>query len=153
MPRLSFDGFSILAPDGWEEITESNGGNPSPLTIAKRDGVGALQFSTALYEEGRQPDPTPDDLLGMVMEFTESRGWGQPNGKTTAQEPIRLGAGSIRDQDWFIRLWYVSDGWNVGFVTYTCEWGQQARELEECEAIVRTIRFESRHRGSLGQAR
>jgi hypothetical protein len=96
-----------------------------------------------LYSGGKEPNPSPEDLLAMVHEFAASHGWATPEAETTEQAPIRLGAGSIRDGELFIRIWYLSDGLNFAFVTYVCDWDDRNRELAECEAIVRTIQFNS----------
>jgi hypothetical protein len=40
-----------------------------------------------------------------------------------------------------LRVWQVSDGPNVGFVTYACESGREGGELRDCERIVRSLEF------------
>ena len=49
MPRIALDSFSVDAPRGWEDVTPSVEADDPPLTFARSDGVGALQFSITLY--------------------------------------------------------------------------------------------------------
>lgn len=76
MPRIAFDSFSVVALPGWEDITDAVEADDPPFSLARGDGVGALQFSVALYTSGPVPDPSPADLEEMVATFAESRGLG-----------------------------------------------------------------------------
>ena len=73
MPEIPFKMFTVVAPDGWEDVTDSLEIEGPPFTLARADGVGALQFSIATYSGGERPDPSPDDLLEMVEGFGQSR--------------------------------------------------------------------------------
>jgi hypothetical protein len=141
MPRIAVDSFSVDAPRGWEDVTASLEADDPPFTLARGDGVGALQFSIALCMKGPVPDPSTDDLLLMVSSFAEARGLGTPREVAVELGPVRLAAGSFTWGDDFLRVWQVSDGRNFAFVTYTCESGQEGRDLGECERIVRSLRF------------
>jgi hypothetical protein len=141
MPRVAFDTFAVQVPRGWVDVTESVEGDDPPYTVAHRQGVGALQFSVALYESGPIPNPTPAVLLGMVREFGRIRGLGEPSAVVTEPGPPRLAAGSFAWGDDFVRVWQVSDGRNFAFVTYTCAAEDAGPELEACERIVRSIVF------------
>ena len=79
MPRIAFDTFAVQVPRGWADITDEVEADDPPYTLAHTDGVGALQFSVALYEGGPVPNPTPVDLRAMVREFGRKRGLGKPN--------------------------------------------------------------------------
>lgn len=141
MRRYQFDSFSMQAPSGWVDITDEVEADHPPLTLAKPDGVGALQFSIALYSSGAEPNPCSKELLQMVNEFGRARGWRRAALQVTEEEPLRLAAASFHVDDTFYRVWYISDGLNFAFITYNCEWKQEHKELEECERMVRTIRF------------
>jgi len=73
MPRVVFDNFAVTAPRGWSDITDTIDADSPPRTLAHSDGVGALQFSVALYQSGPIPDPTPGALWEMVEEFGRKR--------------------------------------------------------------------------------
>lgn len=142
MPRIVFDSFSIAVPQGWEDITDSVESDEPPPTLAREDGIGALQFSTALYTDGTVPDPRPEDLSQMVASFAEAQGLGPPRHLAVESEPLRLAAGSFTTGCDFLRVWQISDRHNFALVTYICESGLEGRELGECEQVVRSLRLQ-----------
>ena len=144
MPRVTFETFEIQVPRGWADITDEVEAENPPCTVAHPDGVGALQFSVALYDSGAVPDPTPADLLGMVKEFGRKRRLGKPADVAAEPGPPRLAAGSFTWDEGFLRVWQVSDGRNFAFVTYTCAAEDAGPELATCERIVRSIVFTGR---------
>lgn len=141
---LRFGGVEVKAPTTWQDVTDELDLPDPPFTLASVPaGVGALQFSVALHSGGSAPDPSPDDLMLMVEESAERHDLTQPHDQVTDARRFRLAAVSYRAGDDFMRVWYVSDGVNFAKVTYTCEWGRQDDELPKCEAIVRTLRFDT----------
>lgn len=143
MPTIRFPAFAIVAPDGWEDITDSLEVEDPPITLARAAGPGVLQFSTAVYCGGKRPDPSPDRLLEMLEEFGESRRLGTPVAVVTRAERLRLAAGSFSSGGDFVRVWYVSDGLSFALVTYLCEPGSEAEEVADCERIVESLTFAS----------
>lgn len=141
MPRITFDGFAVDAPPGWSNITDTVEADDPPITLALPEGVGALQFSVALYQAGPVPDLTPEMLLGMLEEFGDKRGIGEPSAVVKDPGPPMFAAGSFLWGGDFLRVWQVSDGRNIAFVTYTCTAEHQGSELPACERIVRSIVF------------
>jgi hypothetical protein len=146
MPRLAFDTFRVEVPHGWADITAEVEADDPPYTLAHRDGVGALQFSVALYEAGPVPDPTPADLRRMVRDLGRARGLGQPSAVVAEAGPPALAAGSFAWGDDLLRVWQVPDGRNFALFTYTCAAEHAGPELTACEGIVRSIIFGPRHR-------
>jgi hypothetical protein len=128
-------------PNGWGDITHTLESNDSPCTLAHRDGVGALQFSVALYKSGLVPDSTPAALESMLGEFGRARELGEPSALVTESGPPMLAAGSFAWGEDFLRVWQVSDGRNFAVATYTCAAEHAGRELAACERIVRSIIF------------
>jgi hypothetical protein len=141
MPQLAFDAFAVEVPRGWADITADVEAEDPPYTLAHRDGVGALQFSVALYKSGLDPDPTLADLLGIIKEFGRKRQLGKPAAVVTESGPPRLAAASFAWGENFLRVWQVADGRNFAFVTYTCAADLAGSELAVCERIVRSIVF------------
>jgi hypothetical protein len=141
MPRVAFDAFSVDVPRGWSDITETLEGDHQPCTLAHRDGVGALQFSVALYRSGVVPDPTPEVLSSMVHEFGKKQGLAHPSKLLMELGPPRLAAGSFAWGKDFLRVWHISDGRNFALVTYTCAAEDAGPEVVVCEQIVRSIAF------------
>ncbi len=141
MPRLQFDLFTVNAPDGWQDISQSVDATNRPSTLARVNGVGALQFSVGLYLSGDIPNPSPQDLLTMVEYFAKARKLGKPLNVILESKPIRLAAASYSWGGAFLRIWQISDGHNFALVTYTCEAKHGESELPDCEAIVRSTVF------------
>jgi hypothetical protein len=134
----------LLPPDcAWSDVTDQLAGEGVPLTLAKNDGVGALQITEAKSLSGSPPDADSRTLLAMLREFGESAALGQATDmQVEAGPPIVAAASFIGDA--FVRVWYLSDGANIALATYTCalENAAQSGEVAECEAIVRTVRFQ-----------
>jgi hypothetical protein len=141
MPRITFDSFAVQVPRGWADITHTIEEATLPYTLARSDGVGALQFSIALYEAGQIPGPTPDVLREMLNDFSRNRGLGEPSAVTVEPGPPALAAGSFDWDESFLRIWYVSDGRSFALVSYTCAPDHAGPELRACEKIVRSIMF------------
>jgi hypothetical protein len=133
----------LLPPDSpWSDVTDELAGEGAPLTLARSDGVGALQIAEAKYLFGSTSDANSGRLLSLLREFGESAVLGQPTDMhVEAGPPIVAAASFIGDA--FVRVWYLSDGANIALATYTCalENAAQSGEVAECEAIVRTVRF------------
>jgi hypothetical protein len=139
---LSLGPLELKAGVEWKDITDEG---DVPFTLARpADGVGALQFSPAVYKSGRVPNPSLNDLSSMLQEFSRTRNLGEPHDTETESGRLSLVSTSFRFEDDFIRVWYLSDGFSILFVTYVCEWGSQDKELAQCKEIVRSIRFVER---------
>lgn len=141
MPRFAFDSFTVTTPPGWEDVTDSLELDDAPITLAREEGVGAVQFSIGLYSQGPVPDASPADLWEMVKSFARARNLGTSQDMILESRPLRLAAGSFGLGDDFVRVWYVSNGRDFGMITYVCEAGREELELAECESIVRSIEF------------
>jgi len=133
--------FTIACIEGWYDVTHEVEADDPPLTFTRPDGVGAFQFSTALYRGGLVPGASAAVLLSMLREFASARGLGEPTDIVTEDSDLRLAAASFHWQDDFVRVWCLSDGSSFAQVTYTCAWGEQAAELPDCEQMLRTLRF------------
>ncbi|UOV04006.1 hypothetical protein MUU75_12660 [Pseudoxanthomonas mexicana] len=136
--RFSCGQFSIELSSGWMDTTE----DPWPFTLSKADGVGALQFSVAVYRSGQAPVPTVDDLSGLLSEFATTHNLGDSSEDFQQVGQITFIGSSFRpDADTFIRAWYLSDGFSIAKVTYTCHSSDVGSELDEAEFIVRSFQF------------
>lgn len=140
--RIQFPGFSLSAYENWVDITDSLHDDNAPCTVAKPEhGVGALQFSPALYRHGPVPSPSIVDLAAMITEFARSHELAEPFAKSTFSEAVAGAGASYRVGDEFIRVWYLSDGKNIMLVTYVCDWDRRHQEAEEAEGVVRSVEF------------
>ena len=144
MARFAFNSISVELPVGWGEITDNVEADEPPFTLAHDDGVGALQFSTAIYKSGVVPNSSLGDLLELLQDFGDKQELEDPSEVVTEVGPPVLAAGTFDwVEDCVIRVWYVSDGLNFAFITYTCSNEHVGPELAVCEQIVRSIQFHS----------
>ena len=133
-------GFSITPSAGWSDITDDVAGETMPLTFARPDGVGALQFSVAFYHSGQLPDFNSESLHRLLHDFAQSSELGPATDLRSEVVPLHLAAASFQT-DSFFRVWYVSEGRSVALATYTCDPGEGTDELPDCEQMVRTLSF------------
>ncbi len=138
---LKFQDFQVEPGPEWRDITHSLKQQDMPYTIAKDDGMGALQFSVRLYRGGAVPSRTIMDLHSMVMEYGQRNQLGVPFVESAFQDSISGVGASFHVGADFVRIWCLSDMANIAFATYVCEWSHREREVDECEQIVRSLRF------------
>ena len=142
MLRADFPNFSVDLPPGWRDITAEVEAENPPATVARSDGVGALQFTVVLYLSGPGPRGDVEVLNDFMHEFARSRGLISPSNVVSESSPRALVAASFRWDEDYVRVWYLSESGNFAFVTYTCAQGNfNSRELSEAEAIVRSLVF------------
>ena len=141
--KVQFAGLTIIIPDGWFDVTEDLPAG-SPSTLAKTDGIGALQFSTAKYHSGSRPNIQIQDLRDLLEEFGDSHGLGDPatikegagkNPFVTADFPI---------EGQFLRIWHVTNGCDLVLVSYVTQEPQSQQletELHEAATIIDSLDF------------
>ncbi len=142
--RLHLPGCSVSVSEGWRDVTETLEMDSPPPTLAKEHGVGALQFSIALYRDGPVPNATVGDLQELLSGFAASRNLGDGFDRRETTSKQLMTAASFHSEGDLLRVWYVSDGENIGFITYVCAWESRHIEVAECDAIVNSLRFELR---------
>lgn len=140
--KIACPGFTVNVPYRWRDVTESLEQSNCPFTLSNPDdGVGALQFSPAIYQSGPIPSPTTDDLAAMLWEFAVTQGLGSSIANHVFSNGLIGASASFHTDDDFIAVWYVSDGTSMMLVTYVCAWDKKHVEADAREAIVRSIRF------------
>ncbi|MBL9028182.1 MAG: hypothetical protein JNL21_38675 [Myxococcales bacterium] len=139
--RVVFGNASMRVPSDWVDITHDLP-EDTPFTLAKPDGVGALQFSVATYDSGERPSIGADDLREMLMEFAESEGLPAPASIEQAGNQVMYCGGDLSDEERVAWAWYVTNGVDVLFVTYNAQQqhaAQAASEVSDAKAIVASI--------------
>lgn len=141
--RVRFGGVTICLPDGWADITDDLPAG-TPFTLAKGDGLGALQFSTALYQGGAFPAASLADLRALLREFAERHSLGTPTGLRERQGPPASVSAAFSANGDHVRVWYVSDGGHFSLVPYVVANDGQRFEPEaaEADAIVDSLQFD-----------
>lgn len=135
-------GLLVTAVEGWLDVTEQIETHDPPFTLTKPEGVGAIQFSVATYEQGAIPDITLESLRQLLADFALSRELGRGVNPFESETPLLISARSFDYDSNFLRAWYCSDGRNIVLVTYVCEKGSENGELSDCERMVADLRFE-----------
>lgn len=139
----TFAGFRVVTPKGWEDIT-ADLPDGSPLTLAKADGLGALQFSTARYSSGTDPDLDRAALAELLGGFGAAHGLGSAINVGSGGAECFFVFGDFHREGELIRAWYVSNGSDVVLATYVVQAQVDARvlaELSEAQAIVESVRL------------
>lgn len=134
--------LNISPVEGWLDVTQDLADRKAPFTLAKADGIGALQFSLAEYESGKRPQVTLDDLRTLLADFALSRGLGRPFDMQTHTWPLLRAAQSFDFGTQFLRVWYCSNGSHIALITYVCGKGQESVELADCETTVGRLEFD-----------
>src|SRR5215467_4641670 len=116
--------FTIDCIKGWCDVTHDVKGDTPPWTLARPDGVGAFQFSSALYRSGPVPAASAAVLLSMLREFADTQELGELTDIVTEDGKLCLAAASFQWRHDFVRVWFVSDGSSFAQITYTCAWGE-----------------------------
>lgn len=95
--RCTFADVLIELPADWvdvgEDMTEG-----APPTLAKVDGVGALQFSVARFQSGANPDVHADDLDALLRGSPERARLGSLWISSMAKQPAATSAGRASRQ-------------------------------------------------------
>ena len=142
MKNIDFPNFTVETPDHWFDVTAELESDSAPPTLVAEEGLGELQVSIEKLPGGKGVQFTSEQLRGMLMEFAKGHGLGSPNNFALQESPrSQLAANFIWNDD-FLRVWYVSEPDQLAFITYTCEKNATfANELQEVEAIIRTLKF------------
>lgn len=141
--RVSIAEVIVELPAGWFDVTDDLP-ESSPVTLAKPDGVGAIQFSVAKYQGGLQPTIDDAALQSLLLTFGESRGLGSPGNTHKGEGIHRFVSGDFDLMDELVRVWYVSNGQDVALVTYVTQQPKNqmvAGELCDASAIIESLEF------------
>jgi hypothetical protein len=142
----------ILTPADWLDVTNKLKEPDPPLTLARPNGLGAIQVSVAEYEDGKAAKINLSDLGNLLEDFAQTSELGSGYDLTAEENPLLISAASFDFKDRFLRVWYCSNGQSVIFVTYNCHKGYHHAEIPDCEKIVRNLRFTSHIEGAVGNS-
>jgi hypothetical protein len=141
--RVSIAEVTVDLPEGWFDVTDDLP-ESSPITLAKSEGVGAIQFSIAKYREGPQPVIDTADLQRLLLAFGDSRGLGSPASVSKGLGHNHFVSGDFGSTEEFVRVWYVSDGHDIALVTYVTQQPENKAtivELSDAQALIESLEF------------
>lgn len=138
---VTFAGVRFELSEEWCDVTgDLDPGAPS--TLAREDGVGAIQFSVAKYKSGEKPSITETVLKDMLLDLFKS------NQLADVEPAILQGSrcfgvsATSAQTDEVIRAWYLSNGTDIALVTYTGTGDPACQaELAEAEKLAKTLEF------------
>jgi len=138
--KFSFHGLNLHLPSGWCDITDIEAAEAIP-TLAREDGVGALQFSMLWQLSGAVSVITAADIRGIHDEFIKNKGL-----ERLKAIDLRRAVGGVicsgdyKREDDFIRVYHHTDGTHVLISTYLYrEILRNEQEVIEADHIVNSI--------------
>jgi hypothetical protein len=137
---VEFASLWLDLPEAWVDVTDDLPPD-SPPTLARPDGIGAIQFTVARYATGTVPQFSEANLREMLARQTAAATGLDIQAELV--EGLHIVGGTRVLEENALGAWYVSDGFNLAFVTYV---GQGSAELVEGEIsdtrdIVNSIIF------------
>jgi hypothetical protein len=139
----TFGGFTASMPEGWVDVTDDLP-NESPATLAKPDGIGALQFTLAKYQSGALPNVGIKNLQELLIQFGRSRDLGNPRemNQGCGLHPYVVADFGVQGE--LVRVWYLSNGKDVALITYVTQQAESQgvkAELRNATSIVESFDF------------
>ena len=141
--RIGFAGVSLILPNEWCDVSQDLPSD-TPPTLAKAEGVGALQFSTAKYKKGALPNIQYEDLWEFLRQLADSEGLGKPRETSQSRGVHPFVSGTFSSKGNLFRVWYISNGRDVTLVSYVAsetESEKAKQEVAEAETIVASLDF------------
>ena len=146
--KVQFAGVLLELEGDWRDITDTLP-DGTPPTLARETGLGALQFSVAKYNKGKLPDIQRPHLERFLYYFEDAQGFERKCKTTQFDGKGTFGISCEYDlPSSFIRVWYVSDGMNLAFLTYTSTNDHSEAfqsELRQATVIAKSVQFCSRN--------
>ncbi|WP_342251150.1 hypothetical protein [Sphingomonas sp. OTU376] len=139
---VKFHGLQFDLPAQWADVTDDLP-EGSPPTLARPSGVGAIQFTTAVYRAGLKPDVTNQDLRNLVVDFCNRLSFRPGEFEERTDRLISAGC-VVAGTDDLTAVWYVSNGRDIALITYSgTGWGEPSKfELCQARQIVATVEFD-----------
>jgi hypothetical protein len=143
--RVKFASVFLRLEGDWRDITDTLPAG-TPPTLALEDGLGALQFTVGRYQSGKILDIGLKALERLLYHFEDAQDLERENEAHAFRTEFCLGISCEYNRPTgFIRVWYMTDGKNIAFVTYTSEddWSEAfAIELEQVSSIAESLEFD-----------
>lgn len=141
--KCQFAEVYLHLPDGWVDTTHELPPG-SPHTLVREGGFGALQFTVGICKPGVQPNMTRTELERLLCHFEDAQNFGRKEKGVAFEEGKSFGIScDYHHEAQFVRVWYVTNGMDIAFITYLsdqlnplCE-----DELGEATAIAESVEF------------
>lgn len=143
--EMNMAGLALRVPADWAETTAEQ---PTKTpTLAKRNGIGALQFTVARYLAGPRPHISAADAADLLRSFLHRAGIDGPTvALAVSPNDLKVAQANVARPDEYVRAWCLTDGESSVIATYISlkPWDPGFRaEFLESGQIVASIRFPS----------
>lgn len=144
--RVTYAGLRLSLIEGWADITPDLPAG-SPPSLAKPGGVGCLQFSVAQYRRGPRPTIRERELYDLLKTFSDAHPELGPASNVVTQsapDGFTLLTADYPSAAETTRVWYVSSGEDLAFVTYIGSGADRTTEqgeIADADVMVRSIGF------------
>lgn len=137
---MAYEGLAFQCPQHWDDITDEVDGDDVPITIADfESGVGALQFTIALYKEGELPQLDESLIREMLLDYAGELGLGTAVDVSPHTGKLEGIKATYQINDDFLVLWFLTNGTSLIMATYNCEWTNRNVEYSVVEEIMSTV--------------
>ncbi len=137
---MAYPGLALQCPSHWDDITDQVDGDDVPITLADFDsGVGALQFTVALYKDGELPEIDEPTIREMLAEYAENLQLGTPTEVASYDGKLDGAQATYHINEDFLSLWFLTDGTNLIMASYNCDWPSREVEWDTVEQIMATV--------------
>ena len=137
---LAYHGFTLQCPEPWEDVTDQVEGDNGPVTLADTEsGVGALQFTAAIYKDGELPHMDEAVMREMLLEYAENLGLGPAIELTSHDKMPATAQASFHAEGDFVALWFLTDERSLVMATYVCEWENRGAEWDVVQSMMATV--------------
>jgi hypothetical protein len=141
MDRRTYDGFSLVVPEGWVELLEEEGTFSDtteqlpPVRLGAPRGGAGMMFVSA---QGMD-DP---DAEALALDWGTRRGLGAPlSFECRPFHDATLATAVYQLRGEFVRLWYFAQEATVIHASYVCPWDARDDERATREALIASLRF------------
>ena len=139
---LEFYGIALRLPSDWRDITDDLP-DGSPPTLAKPNGLGAIQFSIARHQGGEAAHIDRAALQGLLEDFCARHGFDCLPQSDDHDNIQVVKSRAIVDAE-LVAIWFASNGADVVLATYVSQQPgsrDTTDELNEAEAVIGSLRF------------
>lgn len=147
MHRISFEGFSVVPPQGWSDILEdetySDPGELPPVAFGGHAGTGKLYISVPSLRADEDPGTSPEDALARALDWGARRG-ASPIEQANDSSPVgALGYAAFEIAGSYVAVWFLLGGDAILHASYVCEASQAEVERDAREALIASLAFSS----------
>ena len=128
-------------PDGWSDHTFEDPSGPVTFLRDESNEPGVIQITLTLYEDGKIPNPSCEDLIKLSTKVGENMPAGDLIETSSGKCTFGIFGTAIFKSKEFPRtqIWYLSDGFNFILATHIFAGFPEPEEVDEAQRIVSSL--------------